>query len=185
MHFDNIEIGTSDFRTLIHEAHGNGISIEPVPYYFNRLPDRPRWHKNNVAISNKSDIIEVYFCDPNYLHLYPNWIRGCNSIGNIHPTLMNYCSMEHISSAMVECITMSMLMDRHNITSVGYMKIDTEGHDPIIVNDLLDSGFPLPQKLQFESNSLTEPSTYNKLIHRLSKHYSIRILEFDTVCTKK
>jgi len=182
MHFDNIEIGTSDFRTLISEASGNGISVEPVPYYFNNLPDRPRWYKSNVAISDKCDIMEIHFCDPNFLHLYPDWIRGCNSVGIVHPSLDTYCDKAHIVSTIVECITMSMLQDRFNITSVGYLKIDTEGHDSVILNDMLDCGFPLPNRILFESNSLMAESVYNALVRRLNSVYRIRRKQFDTEC---
>ena len=184
MHFDNIEIGTSDFRTLIGEATGNGISVEPVPYYFDRLPDRPRWYKDNVAISNKIGIMEIYFCNPNFLHLYPDWIRGCNSVGHVHPSLDTYCDKAHITSTLVESITLGMLQDRHNITSVGLLKIDTEGHDAVILNDMLDTGFPLPERILFESNSLMAESVYNALIKRLSGRYRIRRKQFDTECFK-
>ena len=41
-HFDFIEIGTSDFDTLIEDASEStrGISIEPIKYYLDRLPNK-------------------------------------------------------------------------------------------------------------------------------------------------
>ena len=38
-HYDFIEIGTSDFDTLIETSNDNtvGISIEPIKYYINRF----------------------------------------------------------------------------------------------------------------------------------------------------
>jgi len=166
MHYDNIEIGTSDFRTLIDEAVGNGISIEPLPYYFKRLPDRDKWTKLNVAISDKSGSTLAYYCDPKYLELYPKWIRGCNSIGSVHPTLLKTCKSEHIIHEEVELISLVDLYALMHIKSIGYMKIDTEGHDLIIVNHLLDSKLPLPYKLQFESNVLVDEIKYHKLVRR-------------------
>ena len=184
MHYDNIEIGTSDFRTLIDEAVGNGISIEPLPYYFKRLPDRDKWTKLNVAISDKSGSTLAYYCDPKYLELYPKWIRGCNSIGSVHPTLLKTCKSEHIIHEEVELISLVDLYALMHIKSIGYMKIDTEGHDLIIVNHLLDSELPLPYTLQFESNVLVDEIKYHKLVRRLSAYYpKIRRKQFDTLCT--
>ena len=41
-HYDFIEIGTSDFDTLIETSNDDtvGISIEPINYYINRLPNK-------------------------------------------------------------------------------------------------------------------------------------------------
>ena len=51
-----IEIGTSDFRTSA--GIRDGLFIEPVKYYFDRLP---RCRKENVAISNQEGEIDVYY----------------------------------------------------------------------------------------------------------------------------
>ena len=44
MKYDFIEIGTSNFDTLIEAADDTtvGISIEPIGYYLDQLPDRAR-----------------------------------------------------------------------------------------------------------------------------------------------
>lgn len=42
-HYDFIEIGTSDFDTYIQDKkyiNCKGLSIEPVKYYLNKLPNR-------------------------------------------------------------------------------------------------------------------------------------------------
>ena len=42
MHYNFVEIGTSDFDTLIEGADDEqvGLSIEPIAYYLNKLPDK-------------------------------------------------------------------------------------------------------------------------------------------------
>ena len=40
MRLDYIEIGTSDFETLVETLDGNGISIEPLSFYLNKLPNK-------------------------------------------------------------------------------------------------------------------------------------------------
>jgi FkbM family methyltransferase len=184
MHYDNIEIGTSDFRTLCESAQGNGISVEPIPYYFNRLRKRPDWNYLRVAVSNRSGTATVYHCDPDKLDLYPNWIRGCNSIDHVHPTLKIMC--KHIITTEVKVITPAELYDLLDVTEIGLLKIDTEGHDCTIINSMLDDNLPLPDTLRFESNELTPKSEYNALLRRLAPYYG-RIYRdrFDTVCINK
>jgi len=183
MHFQNLEIGTSDFNTLIETMHGNGISVEPVPYYFNRLPNKPDWIKVNAAISNESGQVDAFYCDPKHLHHYPKWIRGCNSIIRMHPTLAEVCKPEHIVTESVEVITLPMLFIRYGVTSIGRCKIDTEGHDLVIVNALIDSGIPMPSKLQFESNVLSDRKHYRQTLSRLRAIYrQIHATSTDTFC---
>jgi len=48
MFLDFIEIGTSDFNTLIQAAGPNtrGLSIDPISLYIDRLPNRPGCKKS-------------------------------------------------------------------------------------------------------------------------------------------
>ena len=49
-HYDFIEIGTSDFDTLLMQnPNQRGISIEPIEVYFNALPEPKTGKKNNVC----------------------------------------------------------------------------------------------------------------------------------------
>lgn len=53
MFYDFIEIGTSDFDTEIQKhPEKRGISIEPVKYYLDRLPESRTCKKLNMGISN-------------------------------------------------------------------------------------------------------------------------------------
>ena len=80
-----IEIGTSDFRTEAGKVEG--LFIEPVKEYFDRLPN---CNKENVAVSNIEGEIDIYYIPSEtiYNKLLPNWLRGCNSVGKIHPTIV-------------------------------------------------------------------------------------------------
>ena len=63
---DFVEIGTSDFDTLIEKADSStvGISIEPVQEYFSRLPEREKVLKINAAISNFDGESTICFVSP-------------------------------------------------------------------------------------------------------------------------
>ena len=47
MNYDFIEVGTSDFDTLIQDATDNciGLCIEPIKFYLDRLPNKPNVKK--------------------------------------------------------------------------------------------------------------------------------------------
>lgn len=49
---DFLEIGTSDVETLIESCDEDsfGISIEPLKYYLDKLPDKKNVKKLNLAV---------------------------------------------------------------------------------------------------------------------------------------
>ena len=54
IHYDFIEIGTSDFHTLIESATDKtiGLSIEPIKTYLDRLPNKENVFKVQAAVSD-------------------------------------------------------------------------------------------------------------------------------------
>jgi hypothetical protein len=49
MYLDYIEIGTSDFDTLVQSTNLKGISIDPLSIYLDNLPNK----NNNTKLSNE------------------------------------------------------------------------------------------------------------------------------------
>lgn len=177
MHYNFIEIGTSDFNTLIENQNcGVGLSIEPLKIYLDRLPNRDSVTKVNCAISDKDDLVDIFWIDPEDIKKYnlPDWLRGCNSIVNEHPTAIAELrgrGIEHIyKKDKCEVICWNTLIQRYNIESVDYLKIDTEGHDCIIIKGILDSELKvLPKKIFFENNILTNNDLTEKILKDLEK----------------
>ncbi len=65
-------------------------------------------------------------------------------------------------------ITWDKLIERYNVEGVELLKIDTEGHDCVIINNILNStNQVLPKKIWFEANELTNPKFIEKTIRRL------------------
>ena len=171
MYLDFIEIGTSDFDTLIQtDDYKKGLSIEPIKYYIDRLPNKEQVIKINCAISDKEGSCEIYYITEENINKYnlPNWVRGCNSINHYHPTVTKLCKkinkeIEEISTHYkVETKTLYNIFKQYNIEFCYYLKIDTEGHDVIILNkfyeDLINN-YNInyyPHKILFESNILTD-----------------------------
>lgn len=176
MNCDFIEIGTSDFDTLLQNSNDEneiGLSIDPIIYYLNELPNKKNKYKLNYAISNRECMVDVYWVYPTDIVKYdlPYWLRGCNSIISPHPTTINELNqrnLQHIlQKTKCECITWETLIKKYNIKSVHRLKVDTEGHDCIIIDSILDSEV-LPKIMSFEVNKLTNKNSLNQLYKKLN-----------------
>jgi hypothetical protein len=91
---DFIEVGTSDFDTEIQKNNNKtGISIEPVKYYLDRLPDKLNYKKINMGISDYTGTGKVFYISDKNIKKYgfPIWVRGCNSIDSYHKTVQSLC----------------------------------------------------------------------------------------------
>lgn len=180
-----VEVGTSDFRTKAGKEEG--LFIEPVKVYFDRLPE---CNKVNCAISNYTGEIDIYYVDPEDIpkHQLPNWVRGCNSVGKPHPTVVNLLNKEQqnlINKDTVKVRRLHDVLQDHNIEQIDLLKIDTEGHDHIILNDYLDNTESLPGVIQFENNVLSDNNEVTKLVKRLQKlGYKCQQLRFDMICKR-
>lgn len=175
-----VEIGTSDFRTLAGQVEG--LFIEPVKEYFNRLPN---CLKENVAVSNYEGEIDLYYIPTELIKLnnLPNWVRGCNSVGKPHDTIVKNGWDKYAVKETVQVVRINTLIQKHAIQEIDFLKIDTEGHDCVILNDFLDTVGILPLKIQFEANVLSDRKEIDKLVKRLTNiGYECSQVKDDMVC---
>jgi hypothetical protein len=71
-------------------------------------------------------------------------------------------------------LTWNSIVNIYDIKEVEYLKIDTEGHDCVIINNILDSNILLPKKILFENNILSDKNYVNETLEKLKKYgYSI------------
>lgn len=71
------------------------------------------------------------------------------------------------------------------ITNIDCLKIDTEGHDTVIVNDFLDTVSIRPKEIIFEANELSKRTEVNKTITKLQKQgYKVNTFRTDVVAKK-
>jgi FkbM family methyltransferase len=179
-HYDFIEIGTSDFNTLIKTASDQtvGLSVEPLLDYLKRLPDRACVTKVNAAVSDVNGNMEIYYIpdDVRIANKLPTWVKGTNKIGEPHPTVVRYLAKHGFSASLithqtVPVLSVSELLQRYNVGSIDYLKIDTEGHDCVIMNAYLTIAESTPtlqaKRIQFESNALSSQSDVTHVIQRL------------------
>lgn len=180
MKVDIVEIGTSDFRTEAGKT--NGLFIEPIKEYFDRLP---KCLKENVAVSNYEGEIDIYYIPSDVIESknLPQWLRGCNSVEHIHPTVISTGNQKYSVKNTVQVTRIKTLLHKHGITDIQLLKIDTEGHDCVILNDFLDTCDIRPKKIQFENNSLSNQEEVLKVCDRLHKlGYTTQQVKFDMLC---
>jgi len=196
--YDFIEIGTSDFDTLIENVSGytRGLSIEPIKYYIDRLPNKPGVNKINAAISSNDGFMQIYYIDDKKIieNKLPWWVRGSNSINKPHPFVIKEIGKELYDKLVtidnIPTIKWSTLISDYNIKSIDYLKIDTEGHDHIILNGYLDECFKnknlLANKILFECHSeVSDKNEIDKVLKRFELfNYKVEYLESDIILTK-
>jgi FkbM family methyltransferase len=184
--YDYVEIGTSDFDSLVDVLPENykGLSIEPIKYYLDRLPNSPNNKKLNIAISDIDGDLTFYYIDPANIeeHNMPQWIRGCNSINNPHPSTERYLkenSLEHLyEKHKVETLSFRSLIQKYDISEIKLLKIDTEGHDFVIIRDMLKTNIR-PEKLIFEANTLYTTEEISSIVDEL-KDYGYVLVHKDS-----
>lgn len=175
-----VEIGTSDFRTLAGQREG--LFIEPIKEYFDRLPN---CLKENVAVSDYEGDIDIYYIPSHVIESegLPNWLRGCNSVNEPHKTIVEMGFTEYLVMQEVKVVRIKSLLEKHGIKQIDLLKIDTEGHDCVILNDFLDTCTIKPKKIQFEANILSDEKEVNKVTDRLtSLGYRCYQVKEDMIC---
>ena len=196
-HYDFIEVGTSDFDTLIQESDDetNGISIEPISYYLDRLPDKKNVIKLNSALTTTDGECKVYYIKEDKIqeHSLKWWVRGSNSINNPHPIVLKDLGEDLYNSIVtiekIKTISWETLIRTHGVKSIGHLKIDTEGHDHIIFKDFLDycnlHSFEIPDKITLEYfDGISNKFEIDKLVSSLMG-YDVVKTDIDIVLTKK
>jgi FkbM family methyltransferase len=196
MHYNFIEIGTANFDSLIEKSSDtvNGLSIEPLKHLLNQLPNKLNVEKLNIAISNKQGTIDIYYVTQETIDQYdlPWWVIGSSSVGHPHEFVIKVLNERNlpisdiVKKDTVNTTRLSTIMDEYRIKSLDMLKVDTEGHDIVILEDYLQeceiNKYPLPKIIQFEHNGLYPEEDYIKVKNRAVKlGYSISEYAADTV----
>jgi len=140
-----IEIGTSDFDTLIPLAKKGwkGIFVEPVKYLIDNLEKIDGCIYENAAITSYNGDITINY-DPKPEH---QWQRGVGYVTRNENGFMPLVSeasspsnhywdnkFNNITKDKVPCMTLDALIDKHNVKSIDFLKIDIEGMEYVILD---------------------------------------------------
>lgn len=145
MKYKFVEIGCCDFNTQNDTLPDDslGLCVDPIKYYLDNLPQKPNLIKSNFAISNKRANVSVYYLSEATIleHNLPMWLRGCNKIEDVHPTVVKELrsrnlSLDLICTETIVTKTYEDLILQHECSDIDYLKIDTEGNEPDIIDSL-------------------------------------------------
>lgn len=115
--------------------------------YLRNLPTKPHVLKVLAAVSDEDGFVDIYFCPKEVIerHSLPWWISGSNSINAPHPLVRNYL-LDHgidpevaITKVKVPKISIITLLQIYQVSSCDFLKIDTEGHDCVILKKYIDA----------------------------------------------
>jgi|LauGreDrversion4_2_1035121.scaffolds.fasta_scaffold12661_5 FkbM family methyltransferase len=123
----------------------SGLYVEPIPYLFNRLKNNLDNGKNifeNAAISEYNGSITMLTIDQEAID--SGLVHECfYGMSAVYPPKNGLASEgdkdvveKHGKLVEVPCITLEELFKKHNITSFDVFKLDTEGHDYKIFQQL-------------------------------------------------
>lgn len=191
VNYDFVEIGTSDFDTLIQEANDTdiGLSIEPIKAYLDRLPNKQNVTKVCAAVSpaGSNENIDIHYIPPEVIEKngHHPWLKGCNKIGEIHPLILNPIVKQSVVSESVKQITINELYKQYNIHQINLLKIDTEGYDCDILQQWLlflkdkDQSY-YPKRIMFETNIFTNVHyVYQTIEDFMDIGYKIESFKYD------
>lgn len=176
MHYNFIEIGSSDIETCVETSTDNtvGICVEPVSKYLNNIPAKSNIFKLNAAISDgTTSSVDIYYLNDESLKRFPIWARGCNTVNKIHPLIKKH--LEEMKLKIEDCIvidkvrayTLKEIFEMYNVTSLEYLKIDTEGYDCYIMeqyyNMIINNPSIRANKIMFETNEWSDNEYIKKI----------------------
>ena len=205
---DFIEIGTSNFNTitqLVDDAdHLVGFAVEPSAHYLRSLPDRQGVTKVNCAIVpsssaptgsvekredfEKDQQVGFYYIPEHVIREKDlgHFLMGCNSIGGYHPMHTSLGYEMYVQIEKVYAYTIEQFLRMHRIRKIRLLKIDAEGYDVIIMEELYlylvakDDKILYPQRIVFESNSLS-PKVDGLIVRFVALGYTLVMSNDDTI----
>lgn len=173
--YDYIEIGTCDWDVMSMTKPGlKGVVIEPIKIYIDNIPNNANVIKVNKAISTNNSEDYMYYIPPEIIEekSIVNCFRGMNKLGSYHQGAVSNNLTSFVKKEKCDVITYFELLKQYNIEYVDLLKIDTEGHDCSIINNILDNlssnpHYVLPRYILFENNGLTPLQTRIDTMYRL------------------
>lgn len=141
MRYTYVDIGTSDFSTSLDKLRDDetALLVEPLFHYLANLPNPPNAVKAPFAVSDFCGYAQVYHTPEEDIKRFqlPDWVRGCNSFNQSHPDISNQFPFVNQKIRMVPVIDVQTLISLYHVDQVDNVKIDTEGHDHVIVTQFI------------------------------------------------
>ena len=191
MKYDFVEIGCSIWNTYADKfgLEAIGLLVEPMPNLYKVVPSSSTVKKENTAISDHNGTVEFYLYDDFSVDTEYSYYGNIKlSKSNEQPKGWGASSIDlnpnpvrkPNGKAIVNSMTLEMLFKKYNINEIDYFKVDAEGHDDVILNQLdklleskkvivhkeivFEYGYPMCKKenLDFISNKITQRENFKR-----------------------
>jgi FkbM family methyltransferase len=192
-----IQVGAHDgvvfdpLRRHVLASRWSGVLVEPVPDIFDRLRenygDVPRLAFENAAIAERTGSREFYYVPASEDDELPFWYDALGSFlketlirgsASVIPDIAN-----RVQSMEVRCMTFDMLCERHGVTHVDLVQIDTEGYDYEVIK-MINLDRLQPKVIMFE-HKLLDPIDRNECLDYLQAHgYDVIGNTEDALCLR-
>ncbi|WP_299198772.1 FkbM family methyltransferase, partial [uncultured Amphritea sp.] len=158
MNYDVVQIGAHKgnthtdpvFKYLAKDA--TALLVEPVPRFFRALrKNYAAWTSvefANLAIGDCNGQLKLFVPHPqNKWRELPRWADQLASTNPDHiPTILPSMRQQEV---FVDCLTINSLFERYDVTEIGQLFVDTEGHDYNVLMPM-DLGAVSPREICFE-----------------------------------
>jgi hypothetical protein len=146
-----VEIGSCDFGTLNGLAlkGWEGIIVEPVQKYLDKLQKHPGVQYVNRAIDVHSLLREMYV----YNDELCSRDRDFSGMSSFAEYIIE-ANRGLLETVVVTTIPYSELMFMHDVKRIDFLKIDTEGHDWVILQMVIYEGPLRPKLIKAETKHL-------------------------------
>ena len=153
------------------------------------MPSKKNVKKINVGISSVNSTLDVYYIPEKVIEAnkLETWFKGCNCVNDYHPLHKKHNVTHLCEIEKVNVITPARLFYENKVKCVNYLKINTEGHDCVILQALHSylTGLPTsfyPKKILFETNEHTNPNDVTFILKLfLSIGYQLQHRGYDTI----
>jgi FkbM family methyltransferase len=179
-----VEIGSCDFNTLrvLCDDGWKGIMVDPYKPYLDNIESHENLTKVNKAVGLYNGKVKFKKLKDDYIkEMGDTDLKGMGTITNV-TTLETFSGFnDHIETYDVDLITFDSMLSSLNVTTIDYLKIDTEGMDFDILKSI--------DYTKFNINIIRMEHTYcdDKLVIDFLNHngYHCELFKNDIIAIKK
>lgn len=176
-----------------NKSIGQIVFVEPIYKWFLSLKQNSLLLKGkydvqcyNVAVSNVDSEVTIATPKNGLQNKYGPYIDECSCIveeNNYYSSVISNMESNDIDYEKVKSVTFNTLKDMSGIKSIDYLKIDTEGHDLIILNSI-DFNENKINYIKFEIQHI-DKIDLNIFLEKISEKYLIDISDDDCFLIRK
>lgn len=196
--FIDIGCGTFGVSSDVYGTNVKGMYVEPIRQFLDVLPKSNSIDNVNAAITDfiGEQEMDVWMLDKPIKYFTEEQLinaKKCVEKKQINSNTIDYILHQgggtfienrdsipyEPTKVKVNCITLKKLIDDYNIEEVDHIKIDVEGHENIVLKQLLDimrtTNFKINNILQFEWNDLSDRDELMELAKSFANEFGFKI----------